>query len=1563
MRERPIEFDPSSWADEDSDLLRHIEARNAATLNAYEANPVLVFEHANIERSTAQGGYGRRQLYELVQNGADALVGTRAGRIHVVLTKNALYCANEGEPVDSAGVTALLASHISRKRGAEIGRFGLGFKSVLSVTDRPEFYSWSGSFRFSAAACRREILKRVPTLADVNEDDRTPTLRMAVPISPSAAAEHDPVLRELMAWATTVVKLPLGADTQTTREWLAEDLTNFPREFMLFSPHVAQLKLENRVSQEDRNIEVTVDDGIRHLREDSDESRWRVFSVPEYEPSPDALQDAGELAHRETVPVIWAVPMDRGLRQKRGRFWAFFPTEYETTLAGIVNAPWKTNEDRQNLLPGAFNDELVGVLVDLVIRNLGELLDSTDPGSYLELLPARGREAPSPTDSLLTEMFYERASSVPSLPDQNASLQLPKTLLLHPRQATPRALEHWSAYPGRPVEWCHPTVFQRDRRACAERLIDDGSASIPQWLEALVEDGSGPASMAALRAATAVLDSDKDTLRSIRTARIVLTENGEMVEPDPNRVFLPWGIDGRSVGADLVHPELAGDAGTRSALETLGIQPADTLAVLRGLLAGGAIGEFDWDFFWRTTRGTSVDDSAPLIVKAQHNQRGGRPFPSVRVRTRDGNWKPLDWVLLRGAIVPTGEPEDDAVMIDEDFHSEDTELLMRLGARSGPEPGGGSEDEVWFSAYRSQAIKKYYANLESKSRPREDYLVFDRHTFAGPLTGLVSLGPEGRARLTEVALRAIGEGEPDWKLGHATMNVYPEQEFVSPAIWFLRHVGYVHTKLGPVVAHESLGPEMKLWDAFFPVATGLDDSANVFDLASSFEDVSEDQWQAAVDRAETVSVPPGRLGSFYAVASRFCETPERIQCRVGPVQGLHMPGEVTAVSSQEHFDTLVQDSVPVLLLESEADAETIVEKWGLKPASDVVRTTYSAVPITLGSTVGSRFPDLAMMSDEIGDMTLQPSDSILAVTYTERGRVTEEKTFVVDGDMIFYRQDLSGSDLLMRMADHFGLGLEPADIDAIMEAKQVAERRDLLRQIAQEPDDAARLSRLLGDEVLAKRLPQGLLAALDVREFDGEHLVARSALAVYGVGVLREYRDDLADGGWNPPATWTGGRDASAFVRDLGFDAIYAGRERRTRPPSERVDGPALLPPLHGFQVRIADATQDMFREEGGGRALLSLPTGAGKTRIAVESIVRSIRDGELTGPILWIAQTDELCEQAVETWSFVWRAIGPQQSLHISRLWGSFEAEPVQRSTHVVITTIAKILNRVDDPDYEWLSKADCAIVDEAHGSTTPSYTKVLSWLGFRRNRERIPLVGLTATPFRGTSTEQTKRLVNRYGSRRLDHGVFDGDDPYAHLQDMGVLAEVDHRILDGYDIELSADELAALEQLRRLPSNVGERIGANQERNDKIMSEVLSLPDDWPILLFAASVDHAQTLAALLTLEGVPAASVTGQTDGHVRRHYVEQFRTGDIRVLTNYNVLTQGFDAPATRAVVVARPTFSANLYQQMIGRGLRGPLNGGKERCLIVNVKDNVVQYGEQLAFYDFEYLWSRDEADA
>ena len=102
--------------------------------------------------------------------------------------------------------------------------------------------------------------------------------------------------------------------------------------------------------------------------------------------------------------------------------------------------------------------------------------------------------------------------------------------------------------------------------------------------------------------------------------------------------------------------------------------------------------------------------------------------------------------------------------------------------------------------------------------------------------------------------------------------------------------------------------------------------------------------------------------------------------------------------------------------------------------------------------------------------------------------------------------------------------------------------------------------------------------------------------------------------------------------------------------------------------------------------------------------------------------------------------------------------------------------------------------------------------------------------------------------------------------------------------------------------------------------------------------------------------ARAVSANTETSVRRRIVEEFRADEIDALVNYGIFREGFDAPKTRAIVVARPVYSPNLYFQMIGRGLRGVKNGGNDRCLILNVRDNIANYQRKLAFSELNWLW-------
>lgn len=93
----------SGWSGEDSPVAQVVLTQSEACLQSYVANADLIEEHANIETSIREGGYGHRQLYELIQNGADELMGSRNGLIHIVLTAEALYCANRGTPITPDG--------------------------------------------------------------------------------------------------------------------------------------------------------------------------------------------------------------------------------------------------------------------------------------------------------------------------------------------------------------------------------------------------------------------------------------------------------------------------------------------------------------------------------------------------------------------------------------------------------------------------------------------------------------------------------------------------------------------------------------------------------------------------------------------------------------------------------------------------------------------------------------------------------------------------------------------------------------------------------------------------------------------------------------------------------------------------------------------------------------------------------------------------------------------------------------------------------------------------------------------------------------------------------------------------------------------------------------------------------------------------------------------------------------------------------------------------------------------------------------------------------------------
>ena len=317
------------------------------------------------------------------------------------------------------------------------------------------------------------------------------------------------------------------------------------------------------------------------------------------------------------------------------------------------------------------------------------------------------------------------------------------------------------------------------------------------------------------------------------------------------------------------------------------------------------------------------------------------------------------------------------------------------------------------------------------------------------------------------------------------------------------------------------------------------------------------------------------------------------------------------------------------------------------------------------------------------------------------------------------------------------------------------------------------------------------------------------------------------------------------------------------------------------------------------------------------------------------------------------------------------------QANSHVIVATIQTLNARLSNQPgkYKFLANFNLVVFDEAHRSIAPTFTSVMQDIGLTRfQRVDEPfMLGLTATPYRGRDKDETARLVRRYGSKRLDSGAFASDEPEAvirQLQDMGVLAQAENETIEGetFPLDTILDDSLDKEELKRildewltlpwLPRSVEERIAQSAERTKRIVEAYETyIEPDWPTLIFATSVEHAQTVAALLNRRGIQSRSVSGATETATRRRVVEEFRRGEIKALVNYGVFREGFDAPKTRAIIVARPVYSPNLYFQMVGRGLRGTLNGGSDRCLILNVRDNIENFDRQLAFSELDWLWA------
>lgn len=367
---------------------------------------------------------------------------------------------------------------------------------------------------------------------------------------------------------------------------------------------------------------------------------------------------------------------------------------------------------------------------------------------------------------------------------------------------------------------------------------------------------------------------------------------------------------------------------------------------------------------------------------------------------------------------------------------------------------------------------------------------------------------------------------------------------------------------------------------------------------------------------------------------------------------------------------------------------------------------------------------------------------------------------------------------------------------------------------------------------------------------------------------------------------------------------------------------------LRDYQEACIDA---LLRDvkDGTPRVAAVLPTGAGKT-VVFSHLVSNFVDANPRKRVLILAHTDELVEQAVKKL----KAVAPGIKV------GVVKAARNETWASVVVASVQSLRN---PKRRDTIREVGLVVVDECHHATAKTYRDILAHYGCMGtpctcvnpmdgkghvtgctyDAPATPVVGFTATLVRGDSASLSdiwqKVSFRRDISFMIRRGYL--------LNPIGKRVEIDD--FDLRKVKKSGGDYQASALEEALTASMAPEIVA------KAYAEHAG---QRPGILFAPTVDSAYEFAAALIEQGVTCEVVHGALARDERRAILGRLESGETQVIANCMVLTEGFDSPKVSCIVIARPTRSAGLYQQMVGRGLRPDLTAPREGqdCLILDV---------------------------
>jgi ATP-dependent helicase IRC3 len=342
---------------------------------------------------------------------------------------------------------------------------------------------------------------------------------------------------------------------------------------------------------------------------------------------------------------------------------------------------------------------------------------------------------------------------------------------------------------------------------------------------------------------------------------------------------------------------------------------------------------------------------------------------------------------------------------------------------------------------------------------------------------------------------------------------------------------------------------------------------------------------------------------------------------------------------------------------------------------------------------------------------------------------------------------------------------------------------------------------------------------------------------------------------------------------------------------------------LRPYQKAAVGAVGDRYRS-GDRRLLIYLPTGAGKTVIAT-FIIEVLRRGAGLGRCLFVAHRREILDQTART-----------LARHLPGL--DVQVEQGERSADtnadVIVASVQSLLRRKERYDPRGF---DLIICDECHHALSTSWEEVIGYFWNQASKKTL-LLGMTATPRRSDG----RSVLALFGEPAFELSRAD-------LEDLGYLVPMHYFTVQG-DLKLDRLELAAGD----FQAGALSRIMDTPVHRALAVKAWLEQGVGKRTLVFCAGVEHARHLAEDFRRSGVPAEMIDGKTRD--RHRLLERFQAGEYPVLTNYGVLTEGFDDPGVSCILMARPTTSPLVYTQCVGRGLRSA--PGKSACTVIDLVD-------------------------